>query len=93
MQAASFPQANQVIHPPPGVSADECEPMNVFMGHDPAGKPVTIACWKMTQQEIEHLLKNGGRLWIWIMGHGMCPIAPVVVSPWEPPAEEQTPAK
>lgn len=71
MVPASFDEANTVLNPPPSMSPDECEPLNVWRGPTQDG-PVVISCWKLTEEELEEVQRTG-RIWLWVFGETMPP--------------------
>lgn len=73
MEACNFPESNSVLGPPQGLTEEEVYSLNVWQGLNSDKIPITISCWKLTQEEIDHLLK-GGRLWLHIFGGGMPPV-------------------
>lgn len=81
MIATAFDEENLVLDAPPGMTADECEPLSVWRGDDDAGNPVVISCWKPTTEEWKEMQRTG-RIWIIVHGRTMPPIAPVGVSPF-----------
>ena len=83
MIPASFDEANVVLNPPVGVSSDDCDPLNIWRGVAADGKTVVISCWKLTQEEIDHLVK-GGRLWLWVHGVTMPPVSLDTEHPFQP---------
>lgn len=81
MTPAGFSESNFVMHPPADMSPDQCEPLQVWKGDLTEGGPCVISCYKLTQDEIDHLLK-GGRLWLYVIGEGMPPVALSTKHPW-----------
>ena len=74
MVPSGFQEANTVLNPPYGVDLDDCEAINVFQGRSQDGIQVVISCWKITQKELEELKKTG-RVWLWVWGRPMPPVA------------------
>ncbi len=74
MEAASFPQANTVLDPPPGMTLDDCTVLNVWRGITPDNIPVVVSCWKPSKEELEQIQKTG-RVWLWVWGQTMPPVA------------------
>lgn len=76
MIATSFDESNHVLGRPPSMTDEQCDPLSVFMGND-----VVISCWKLTKEELEMINKTG-RVWLWVMGDTMPPVALSVASPF-----------
>lgn len=74
MVPVAFDEENNVLQPPEGWSAEECEPLSVFQGFMSEGSPVTISCWKMSAEELEEIQRTG-RVWLLIWRHVMPPAA------------------
>jgi hypothetical protein len=79
MQFVEFPQVNKRLGPPKGMSAAQCGTLPVY-----ADGRSCISCWVLSPEEIEHLVLNGGRIWLGIMSGETQP--PVFVSATEPDA-------
>lgn len=82
MEASNFDQSNITMEPPDGVSCDEVMPISAFMGENASGQRVTITCWKITKEELEELHRNGGRVWLTILGLGMPPVTLTTENPF-----------
>jgi hypothetical protein len=65
---------NRVLGAPPGMEAD-CGALEIYDD----GK-FLVSCWEPTDAEIEHI-KNGGKVWLYIMGRMHPPVAIDVKSP------------
>jgi hypothetical protein len=79
---ASFDGADIVFDRPSNMSRDECEAISgkiVLVGK--AEIPAIVTCWKLTTEEIAHLVK-GGRLWILTTGDKLWPIRPTTEKPF-----------
>ncbi len=79
MVPASFDQDNKVLDKPPDM--DDCTALSVFQGVDVDQRPVVISCWKVTQAELNEILRTG-RVWLVVYGMGMPPVALMGTSPW-----------
>lgn len=74
MEACAFDEENHIFDPPKGISNEDCNSISAFIGNDVEGRPITITCWRISKEELEELKKTG-RIWLWIFGHGMPPVA------------------
>jgi hypothetical protein len=83
MIATSFNESNHVLDKPPDMSYDECDPLCVWVGNNPAGIPMVISCWKLTANELA-LINQTGKVWLTILGRTMPPSALSVQSPFSP---------
>ena len=54
MQPVSFPEETTII----SCNNPEVEPLPVAISHYPDGTPASISCWKLTQEELEDLLRT-----------------------------------
>jgi hypothetical protein len=83
MIASSFDESNMVMDTPKGVDPDFIIPLSVcFSVSMEWNAPVTLTCWKVTKEELENIQKTG-RIWIAILGHGMMPIYPTGMNPFD----------
>lgn len=78
---AAFDESNLVLDRPPGMSADDCEPLNVFSGVQEGGLPVVVSCFKVTAEELAEIQRTG-RIWLIVYGRTMQPAAVCGVSPF-----------
>lgn len=74
MVPCSFEESNHVFAKPANMTHDECEPLSVCFTQFDDGNPVIISCWKITAEEIEEFQRTG-RIWLYIYGAGMPPVA------------------
>mgnify|MGYP001561571871 CR=1 FL=1 len=72
MFPSDFDQSNKVLDRPPTMTADDCDPLNVWRGDDSEGIPVVISCWKFTKEELE-IMQKTGKVWLIIRGTTMPP--------------------
>lgn len=72
MIPTDFPESNFVFDKPESMSRDDCDALNVFRGHTKDGVPVVISCWKLTQEELDEIIKTG-RVWCWHFGQQLQP--------------------
>lgn len=79
MKGVSFPQANVNMMPPEGM--DNCSSLPVWRGNLTDGQPVVISCWELSFDELATLIKTR-KLWLYIHGHGMPPVAPSAFDPF-----------
>lgn len=82
MVAASFDESNVALSKPADMTHEECEPLSVWIGPTPEGKPVVISCWKFTKEELE-IVNKTGRLWLWVHGEVMVPVSLEVQHPFQ----------
>ena len=82
MELASFPEANTVLDPPPGISLDYCYAASVCCGCLEDGRQVVVSCWKPTAEEITEIQRTG-RVWLTVWGTTMAPTAVTSKSPFE----------
>lgn len=88
MIATSFPESNNALSRPPGMTDEECEALSVYRGLAPDGHSVVISCFKATREEREEFLRTG-RIWLWVWGQTMPPVALGTQNPFEAPKERQ----
>lgn len=81
MVPCSFAESNLVLGKPPEMTHDECEPLSVCFTQSDDGHPLLISCWKITSEEIEEFQRTG-RIWLYIFGAGMPPVALTANSPF-----------
>lgn len=81
MIPCSFDESNVALSRPDCMSDEQCQPLSVFRGPDAKGQPIVISCWKFTVEEVELLAKTG-RIWLWVYGEVMPPVALDVVHPF-----------
>lgn len=77
MNPISFPEANFKLVPPKGME-DECDALEVFRDDRQI-----ISCWQLTHEEMLEFFKNGGKLWIYVIGRTAPPIGVGITSPFE----------
>lgn len=76
MIPANFEGSNGVADTPPGVDPDKIQPLYVY--RDGAA---ILSCWRPTAEEMEEI-KRTGRIWLWVLGSKMMPVALTGISPW-----------
>jgi hypothetical protein len=79
MEACSFPEENLILEPPLNVTAEQCNMLPVYTGMIEAEGfkkkvPAIISCWKVTKEELEEI-QCTGRIWLYVYGRGMPPVA------------------
>lgn len=67
----SFAEENRILDKPADMTTDQCESLPVASG-TLNGVPVVISCWKLTQEELDHVNKTG-RIWLFVCGRTMPP--------------------
>ncbi len=75
MVPCSFTEANVVLDRPPDMTADQCDPLSVLRTSTEQGMPVVVSCWKLTQEELAEIVRNGGRIWLTVYGQTMPPVS------------------
>jgi hypothetical protein len=83
MMPTAFDEENGVLDRPHEMSIDECEPLSVWQGETETGQPVVISCWKPTQDELAEIQRTG-RVWLFVFGRSMPPVALMGFSPFDP---------
>ena len=68
---SSFPESNGVLDKPSGVPSDDCSPLAVAIVSIQKS-PVTISCWKLTQVELDEIVRTG-RIWLGVLGTSNIP--------------------
>ena len=73
-----FPQSNRTLGPPEGVTNEECQDLPVQLSISAEKGPCFISCWQLTEEELESVIQNGGKIYLWIMGsaHPMVCLTP-----------------
>lgn len=87
MEACSFDESNYTLHPPEGMTAEECNALSVWVGEMTPNNgmgpiPGVISCWKLRKEELEEINRTG-RVWLVIYGRGMPPVALQTKKPFE----------
>jgi hypothetical protein len=82
MEACSFDESNTVLGRPVGTTAEQCDPLSVWRGVCADGAPRVISCFKLTKDELEEINRTG-RVWLFVMGHTMPPVALQTAHPWK----------
>lgn len=83
MIATSFDESNAVMDTPDGADPEFIQPLSVCFSVSVDWQvPVTVTCWKLTKEELENIQKTG-RVWITLLGHGMPPIYPSGLQPFD----------
>lgn len=68
---SSFDESNFVYDTPKGVDPEDIVPLACYVQAQP---PLTISCWKFTKEELDEIIKTG-RVWVYIYGHPIPPLA------------------
>lgn len=82
MEACSFDESNHVLGRPPGTTAEQCDPLSVWVGKCEDGLPRVISCFKLTKEELQEINRTG-RVWLFVMGQTMPPVALQTAHPWK----------
>ena len=83
MIPSSFPESNNYLNPPDGVDVNTCQVLSVWQGPSADGVPLVISCWKPTKEELEQLNRTG-RIWLYVWGATMPPVALLTKHPFKP---------
>ncbi len=86
MIAVAFDEENAVLDRPPHMTADECDPLPVWLGMA-SNIPLIISCYKMTAEELAEINRTG-RVWLTVVGRGMPPVLLQGQNPFVPIPEE-----
>lgn len=75
MKPHQHPSNNDVLAPPPGASADECQalPITRVVFH-PSGLPAVVSYWMPTPEQLQ-LLNEGKAVWLSAWGRTHPPVA------------------
>lgn len=72
MNPVSFPEANAVFLPPPGMAESQVMSIPAFQGTMAGGSldgcPVVVTAWQPTPEELE-VLKRGAPVFLSVVGH------------------------
>lgn len=72
-----FREANGIIQRPTNLSAVECSSLELFRD----GK-YCISRWQLTDEELEELKRNGGKIYLEVMGVTQPPVLISVLTPF-----------
>ena len=72
-----FREANCILERPKGMTAEECSSLEVYRD----GQYV-ISRWQLTDEELDELKRNGGKVYLLILGATMPPACVAVKSPF-----------
>ena len=72
-----FSQANQILGRPPSMTAAECSSLEVYRD-----EKMTISKWQLSDEELEELKRNGGKLFVSVLGTLHPPILPSPLDPF-----------
>lgn len=87
MFPTNFDQSNGCLDPPPGVELEDCSALCVWQGHDLAGRPMIVSCWKPTAEELEEINRTG-RVWLLQWGYTIPPSAISGLVPFDESRDE-----
>ena len=73
-----FAEANSILQRPPDMTAKECVSLEVFRD----GKYV-VSRWQLNDEELEELKRNGGKVYLMLLGVTQQPAAVCVKSPFK----------
>ena len=63
----SFEQSNNVLSVAKDMPIEGIEPLSVWQGMQPNGFPVTVSCWKLSQEELDEIIRTK-RVWVIVAG-------------------------
>lgn len=72
-----FPEANDIIGRPPGMTAEECSSLELFRDGQ-----YCVSRWQFTDEEIEELKRNSGKCYVMVMGATQPPVMITSISPF-----------
>lgn len=72
-----FAQANNILGAPKGMTQEECNSLELYRD----GR-YCISKWQFTDEEIEELKRNGGKMYLWVLGSNMQPVIVSALDPW-----------
>lgn len=87
MIPTSFDESNHVLDKPQDMDRADCDALSVWVGPTPQGFPVVISCWKLTKEELEEIQRTG-RVWLWVFGVTMPPVALETAKPFQYPPNQ-----
>jgi hypothetical protein len=70
---ASFDESTGCLSRPPGMTADQCDPLAVAHVLIDGTTPAVVSCWKVTADELQELVRTG-RVWLFVVGQTMPPV-------------------
>ena len=76
-----FREANNILERPTGMTKDECSSLEVYRDGQ-----YCISRWQLTDQELEELKKNGGKMYVLIVGSTQPPVCITPITPFNPEA-------
>lgn len=82
MTPQGFNEVNCILHTPPGMSPDDCEPLQVFRGFTNEGQPIQLSCWKVTAEELLEINRTK-KVWLMTWGTVHPPVALLGENPFE----------
>jgi hypothetical protein len=87
MFAIDFPEKNLVLRKPSEWDGDECYALDVYHGPVflPGNRSVEgfISCWQMTDEDINELIKNKGKVYLQILYPAHPPVSLYTANPFE----------
>ena len=73
-----FAEANDIIGRPPGTTPEQCKSLEVYRD-----KHNIVSRWQLTDEDIDELKKNGGKIYLCIWGKETPPVMLSVLTPFE----------
>lgn len=77
-----FGEANCILQRPEGMTAEECVSLEVFRD----GK-YCVSRWQLNDDDMEELKRNGGKIYLMVVGATQPPVAVAVKTPFEQPVQ------
>ncbi len=72
-----FRNANKILNRPADMTAVECTSIEVY-----ADEHVVISKWQFTEEELEEIKANGGKVFLGVRGSTMPPVFLTSIDPW-----------
>lgn len=82
--ATDFPERNDYIGKPPSMTDNQCYALPVArimailppseVGQNPIRTNAHISCWQFTPEELQEMMKNGGKCYLRIIGMTTYPL-------------------
>ncbi|HRQ17715.1 MAG TPA: hypothetical protein PL085_11605 [Agriterribacter sp.] len=84
MLPTTFEGSNFVFTKPADMTDEQCSDLPVYKGHDAAGMPCIISCWKFSKEDLEEVQRTGC-IYLAVTGHGTPPVSLFTENPFVQP--------